>query len=450
MYWYPLILDAYSVQGTGKTTTARKMGQVYFDMGFLSRPDVIECSASDIIAQYVGQTGPLVRKMFDKALGQVLFIDEAYRLKDGGFAKEAIDEIVDLLTQDRIKGKIVVILAGYDEDINELLSVNRGLSSRFPEEIVFQNLRPEECLAILSKQLKKKDVVLPGLDDETSGTFIQLAEMFEAWSQLPSWGNARDVITVSQKMISLALQHSSDDEDSTDLLLDPVYAVTYLQEMFAGRQDRSSNLPSPSAPFPFGATPPVQVRDPGTMSTPRMRTKTATKAKPAKPKPALFKNAGPEGVDARDPGVSDAVWNQLQMDKAAELEAAKRLEEDIRKAEEAKAEAVRKEAEEQERARQLELAAAREKDFVKQQELKRQREAQRLKELKAREERERREAELQARREAEEKARKEDQKAQAKLRQMGVCVAGYRWIRQDDGYRCAGGYHFVSNDDLGL
>ncbi|KAK0489357.1 P-loop containing nucleoside triphosphate hydrolase protein, partial [Armillaria novae-zelandiae] len=432
---------------TGKTTTARKMGQVYFDMGFLSRPDVIECSASDIIAQYVGQTGPLVRKMFDKALGQVLFIDEAYRLKDGVFAKEAIDEIVDLLTQDRIKGKIVVILAGYDEDINELLSVNRGLSSRFPEEIVFQNLRSEECLAILSKQLKKKGIVLPGVDDRTSETSVRLSEIFEAWSQLPSWGNARDVITVSQKMISLALEHSSDDED-TNLVLDPAYAVACLQDMFAGRQDRSSNLPSPFAPFPYGATPPVQLRDPGTVSAPSIRTKTVSKAKLAEPKPPALKRAGPEGADARDPGVSDAVWNQLRLDKAAEIEAAKRLEEDIRQAEEAKAEAARKEAEEKQRALQLELAAARERDFFKQQELKREREVQRLKELRAREERERREAELQARREAEEKARKEDQKAQAKLREMGVCVAGFRWIKQGDGYRCAGGFHFVSNAEL--
>ncbi|KAK0188469.1 P-loop containing nucleoside triphosphate hydrolase protein [Armillaria mellea] len=432
--------------GTGKTTTARKMGQVYFDMGFLSRPDVIECSASDIIGQYVGQTGPRVRNMFDKALGQVLFIDEAYRLKDGVYAKEAIDEIVDLLTQDRIKGKIVVILAGYDEDINELLSVNRGLSSRFPEEIVFQNLRPEECLAILSKQLKKKGVVLPGLDDKTSGIFVQLSEIFEAWSKLPSWGNARDVITVSQKMISLALEHSSDDD--TDLDLDPAYAVTCLQEMFSGRQDRSSNLPS--VPFnPFGTTPPVQVRDPRTAAAPSMRTKTVTKAKPAEPKPAV-KKSGPEGVDGRDPGVSDAVWNQLQMDKAAEIEATKRLKEDIRKAEEAKAEAARKEAEEKERVRQLELAAARERDLLKQQELQRQRDAQRLKELRAREERERREAELQARREAEEKARKEAQRVQTKLRQMGVCVAGFEWIKQSDGYCCAGGAHSVSNAELGL
>ncbi|KAK0239335.1 P-loop containing nucleoside triphosphate hydrolase protein [Armillaria nabsnona] len=435
--------------GTGKTTTARKMGQVYFDMGFLSRPDVTECSASDIIGQYVGHTGPLVRKMFDKALGQVLFIDEAYRLRDGSFAREAIDEIVDLLTQDRIKGKIVVILAGYDEDINQLLSVNRGLSSRFPEEIVFQNLRPEECLEILRKQLKVKKVVLSGLDDPASGISVQLANIFEAWSHLRSWGNARDVITTSQKMISFALRHSSVDENA-ELLLDPVYAVTCLQELFEGRQDRSSNVPKPSKRFPSGPVPPTQVRDPNTASPPNISTSSATKAKPAKPKPAPIKKDVPEEVDARDPGVSDAVWNQLQFDKAAEVEAAKRQEEDIRKAEEEVAEAIRKEAEERERANQLALAAARERDFLKQQELKRQREAQRLKDLRAREERARREAALEAQREAEEKARKEEQKAQTKLREMGVCVAGFHWIKQPHGYRCAGGTHYISNAQLGL
>ena len=103
------------------------MGEVYFDMGLLARATVHECSASDIVGQYVGQTGPLVRKTFEKALGQVLFIDEAYRLKDGPFAKEAVDEIVSLLTDERYKGKIIVILPRYDNDINELLTVNRGL-----------------------------------------------------------------------------------------------------------------------------------------------------------------------------------------------------------------------------------------------------------------------------------------------------------------------------------
>ncbi|KAH7098469.1 P-loop containing nucleoside triphosphate hydrolase protein, partial [Auriculariales sp. MPI-PUGE-AT-0066] len=94
---------------TGKTTTARKMGQVFCDMGMLSSGDVVESSASDLVGQYVGHTGPKTKKLFEKALG-----------------------------------KIVVILAGYTKDIDRLMTVNSGLSSRFPEEITFDNIAPEK------------------------------------------------------------------------------------------------------------------------------------------------------------------------------------------------------------------------------------------------------------------------------------------------------------------
>jgi SpoVK/Ycf46/Vps4 family AAA+-type ATPase len=87
--------------GTGKTTTARRMGKVFYDAGFLSKAEVVECSASDMVGQYVGQTGPKVRQLLEKALGRVLFIDEAYRLVDGHFAKEAMDELVDAVTKER-------------------------------------------------------------------------------------------------------------------------------------------------------------------------------------------------------------------------------------------------------------------------------------------------------------------------------------------------------------
>jgi hypothetical protein len=85
--------------GTGKTTTAEKMGKVYFDMGFLATAEVVMCSAIDLVGQYVGQTGPKTKKLLEKALGKVLFIDEAYRLAEGHFAKEAMDELVDCLTK---------------------------------------------------------------------------------------------------------------------------------------------------------------------------------------------------------------------------------------------------------------------------------------------------------------------------------------------------------------
>ena len=130
------------------------MGQIFYDMGLLSTKEYLECSASDLIAQFVGQTGRKIVSALKKGLGKVLFIDEAYRFGEGAFAKEAIDELVYNLTQPQFFGKLVVILAGYGENMNRLLSVNPGLSSRFPEEIVFNNMSSEESLTLLQQQLK--------------------------------------------------------------------------------------------------------------------------------------------------------------------------------------------------------------------------------------------------------------------------------------------------------
>ncbi|RCI13166.1 hypothetical protein L249_1150 [Ophiocordyceps polyrhachis-furcata BCC 54312] len=109
-----------------KTSTARKIGQVYYNLGILAGTTVVEISASDLTAQSVSQTGPKVRKMMDKALGQVLFIDEAYGLRGGGFAQGAVDELVGGMTKPRYQGKMIIILTGYVGNINK---------SRFPQTI---------------------------------------------------------------------------------------------------------------------------------------------------------------------------------------------------------------------------------------------------------------------------------------------------------------------------
>ena len=183
------------------------MGQVYYDMGFLSSAEVVECSASDLVGQYVGQTGPKTKAVFEKALGKVLFVDEAYRLSEGHFAKEAMDELVGILTQERFKAKLVVILAGYDQEINQLLSVNPGLSSRFPDEILFENMSSAMCIKVLEKVLAKGNVVIDGLVDP-SQLYTEFIILFDRLSDLPSWGNARDVITISKKMIRTAIENS--------------------------------------------------------------------------------------------------------------------------------------------------------------------------------------------------------------------------------------------------
>ncbi|TAQ87322.1 hypothetical protein B7494_g4359 [Chlorociboria aeruginascens] len=182
--------------GTGKTTTARKMAQVYYDMGFLAEPEVIDCSASDLVGKYVGHSGPKTRKVFERALGKVLFIDEAYRLspecKENSFTSEVVSEIVDLLTKPQFMGNLIVIIAGYTKDINRLLNSNSGLASRFSEEIVFKPLEPAASLRLLQMKLAESGVSFPIIQRPLSVAYKDLLKSFRLLATTPSWGNARD------------------------------------------------------------------------------------------------------------------------------------------------------------------------------------------------------------------------------------------------------------------
>lgn len=160
-------------------------------MGFLATKEVEVCSASELIAEYLGETGPKTQRVFQKSLGKVLFIDEAYRLSEPVYGKEAVDEIVNLLTLPKYKNKLVVVLAGYDRDINHLLATNPGFGSRFPEVIEFSNLSPSHCQELLVRRLQEKKLRVDSLRSPSVAAQIQTS--FETLSQLPGWGNARDV-----------------------------------------------------------------------------------------------------------------------------------------------------------------------------------------------------------------------------------------------------------------
>ncbi|KAK1827523.1 P-loop containing nucleoside triphosphate hydrolase protein, partial [Podospora conica] len=122
--------------GTGKTTVARKMAQIYYDMGFLSAPEVVECSVADLLSSYTAGSGKRVIRAFERALGKVLFIDEAYRLAESR-SVDAIGEIVDCMTKERFLGNLVVVLAGYKDEMDALMRCNRGLRSRFATDVDF-------------------------------------------------------------------------------------------------------------------------------------------------------------------------------------------------------------------------------------------------------------------------------------------------------------------------
>jgi SpoVK/Ycf46/Vps4 family AAA+-type ATPase len=210
-------------------------------MGFLSSPKVEECSVSDLIGEWLGHTGPKTKKLFEKALGHVLFIDEAYQLHGDRFAQEAVDELVGLLTQDRFKSKIVIILAGYEHDIDKLLNNNSGLSSRFPDTILFKNISPKACLQILDEALRRKKVILPELHNPSSTGYSALKSVVEYLSRTPLWANAQDMETLAKTMSSLTLTQLPENGQSRELTLHVKDAIDVMQHML-DKQLRRSNL----------------------------------------------------------------------------------------------------------------------------------------------------------------------------------------------------------------
>lgn len=431
-------------------------------MGFLSSADVVESSATDFVGQYIGQTGPKTQKLLEKALGKVLFIDEAYRLAEGHFAKEAVDELVDVLTKPKFLGKIVVILAGYDNDMNRLLAVNPGLGSRFPEEIYFHNMPPKNCLELLEDDLKKKKIASEALKDRDSPAYSEILELVTKLSGLPSWGNARDVKTLAKTMVGMVYKAKSTEK--TGLVISANDTISCIKTFIAEREARENTsssssstaipditktlrtLPPPGAPPPPNiATEQAAPKQKQTSARPAPARPTPARPTPARPTPARPTSASDS---VRDQGVTDEVWAQLCADKAAEEARVKRVQKEVeqRKKDIAKLEA--RDAEQRALAEKLELQIAR--DDAEELERRRKLEEARLAEARAKMARDKALAEFERRRAQERRKIQEEVKAQRKLKEMGVCSAGYRWIKQTDGYRCAGGFHFVSKSQLGI
>ncbi|KAG8161886.1 hypothetical protein KVR01_008873 [Diaporthe batatas] len=188
--------------GTGKTSTARKVGRLYYDMGLLSTEEVVTCSVSDLIGEAHGQTGPKVVNTLETGLGKVLFIDEAYRLAGGTvFQTEAIGELVDAMTQPRYNKNMVVILAGYTAEMELLLRTNPGLRSRFPEQVVFSPMTPRACFDHLRNELKELNISIPKAKDVGLEQMGVINELFDCLSYTTGWASGRDVETLAKTVI---------------------------------------------------------------------------------------------------------------------------------------------------------------------------------------------------------------------------------------------------------
>lgn len=184
--------------GTGKTTVAKMLGKIYRRLGFLSKGTVLKVDRADIIGEYIGQTAPKVKEVVKKAKGGVLFIDEAYSLarknddsKD--FGKEALEILINEMSDG--DGDLIVIVAGYPDEMRHFMESNPGLKSRFNHTFDFPDYTPKELLEIAHFLSNKLAIAL-----ETNTQNYLYHKLVEAYRKRDkTFGNARYVLSLLEK-----------------------------------------------------------------------------------------------------------------------------------------------------------------------------------------------------------------------------------------------------------
>ncbi|MEW2113717.1 right-handed parallel beta-helix repeat-containing protein [Streptomyces sp. NPDC005474] len=215
--------------GTGKTTVARLYGAVLAELGILSQGHIVEVSRADLVAQIIGGTAIKTTEVFNKAVGGVLFIDEAYTLtnqnKGSGpdFGQEAVETLMKLMEDHR--DSIVVIVAGYSELMEQFLSSNPGMASRFSRTVAFPNYSVDELVTIVRGLCDKHYYEM------SDGALEALTRYFELVPKGPTFGNGRIARKVFESMISrqasrLAANPPSRDTELSRLSEDDVDLVS--------------------------------------------------------------------------------------------------------------------------------------------------------------------------------------------------------------------------------
>ena len=186
--------------GTGKTTVARMLAEIYGALGVLKKGHLVEVDRSGLVKGFIGQTATRVQEVVDEAVGGILFIDEAYTLcvgkGEGDFGQEAIDTLLKAMEDNR--DNLAVIVAGYPDLMEEFLNSNPGLKSRFNKFILFEDYSGQELLDILKQNCAKQEYKLSKQEE----TYCKKWMKQRVENKPDNFANARDVRNFLEKAIS--------------------------------------------------------------------------------------------------------------------------------------------------------------------------------------------------------------------------------------------------------
>ena len=189
--------------GTGKTTVARIVAQILYNLKYIKQNKLIEVSSKDLVAEYVGQTAPKTMAVVERALGGVLFVDEAYSLASGqgqgnSYNEEAIATLIQAMENNR--DNLVVIFAGYTKEMQLFLNANSGIVSRIGYTLEFEDYTTEELIKIFEGMVKKSGFIV------TQDAIEKVKEIIEEYKDTKNFGNARFVRSIYEKTI---VKHAS-------------------------------------------------------------------------------------------------------------------------------------------------------------------------------------------------------------------------------------------------
>ena len=227
--------------GTGKTTVALRMSEILHRLGYVREGHLVSVTRDDLVGQYIGHTAPKTKEVIKKAMGGVLFIDEAYYLYKPENERDYGAESIEILlqTMENNRDDLVVILAGYKDRMSKFFHSNPGMRSRIAHHIDFPDYSPDELLAIAKLMLAEQHYRLSPAGEEAFGEYVRLRMKLEHFANARSVRNALDRARLRQaNRLFTGAKKSLTKKDLMTLESDDILASRVFQE---GKPDNETN-----------------------------------------------------------------------------------------------------------------------------------------------------------------------------------------------------------------